>query len=367
MKKQTIYFVALICMAFMGLSSCGGEDDPTPNNGGTGGGGSGSALMADFEADSVSFEQFYTVQFTDKSTGSPTKWEWNFGDGNTSDMQNPTHEYTTVGNFSVSLKITNASGDTKTESKSSFVTVAETGSTGLQYFYKMDGNLNESDNNLNGDGTFTSAKNRDNEDGKAIEFKNEVTSYGEVNGKLIPDILKPFSVSFYFNPALGNFTTSYNTLNLISNIGTSSQTNGGIDFTLDKASKRLNMKMKFVTVEVCNPCVGNPKPVRDITLMQFGSSALTADTWYHVVVTSEGKGGKVSFYIDGVSTANGNIANIEDPSNEESVTNGENWRLGSSTNSNGAYVNRYAGKMDNLRFYNLAISATQVKSLYDNE
>jgi len=38
-----------------------------------------------------------TVNFTDASTGSPTYWEWDFGDGNTSTTQNPTHTFNLTG------------------------------------------------------------------------------------------------------------------------------------------------------------------------------------------------------------------------------------------------------------------------------
>lgn len=43
------------------------------------------------------------VRFTDQSTGNVTAWEWNFGDGTTSDEQNPRHAYLTTGLKSVSL------------------------------------------------------------------------------------------------------------------------------------------------------------------------------------------------------------------------------------------------------------------------
>ena len=42
-----------------------------------------------------------SVIFTDRSTGS-TSWLWEFGDGGVSSLQNPTHTYTTMGNYSVS-------------------------------------------------------------------------------------------------------------------------------------------------------------------------------------------------------------------------------------------------------------------------
>jgi len=52
-----------------------------------------------------------TVAFTDQSYYSITSWLWNFGDGSTSALQNPTHTYTTSGTYSVSLKVTNSNGN----------------------------------------------------------------------------------------------------------------------------------------------------------------------------------------------------------------------------------------------------------------
>ncbi|MCD4698460.1 MAG: PKD domain-containing protein, partial [Bacteroidales bacterium] len=46
-----------------------------------------------------------TVFFTDMSVGSPTDWLWDFGDGQTSQLQNPIHEYDDSGTYPVCLTI----------------------------------------------------------------------------------------------------------------------------------------------------------------------------------------------------------------------------------------------------------------------
>jgi PKD repeat protein len=60
------------------------------------------------------------VNFADQSTGSPTAWSWNFGDGYTSQLKNPTHTYSTVGTYTVRLTVSNENG---TSSKTSRITV----------------------------------------------------------------------------------------------------------------------------------------------------------------------------------------------------------------------------------------------------
>lgn len=51
------------------------------------------------------------VFFTDLSENIPQEWLWDFGDGNTSTLQNPTHQYEVEGSFSVSLTVTNILGE----------------------------------------------------------------------------------------------------------------------------------------------------------------------------------------------------------------------------------------------------------------
>ncbi|MDG2139087.1 MAG: S8 family serine peptidase [Flavobacteriales bacterium] len=51
-----------------------------------------------------------TVIFEDDSYGQPNSWNWDFGDGNSSSLQNPTHLYTLEGTYDVSLHVSNSLG-----------------------------------------------------------------------------------------------------------------------------------------------------------------------------------------------------------------------------------------------------------------
>ncbi len=66
--------------------------------------------VASFSASLTSGKAPLNVKFTDTSTGTPTKWQWNFGDGSKSFLKNPTHKYSKAGIYTVSLTVKNAAG-----------------------------------------------------------------------------------------------------------------------------------------------------------------------------------------------------------------------------------------------------------------
>jgi PKD repeat protein len=66
-----------------------------------------------------------SVQFTDTSTGDPTAWEWDFGDGNTSAIQHPAHTYVSDGRYTVSLTATNYGGSA-TATETDYIHVTST-------------------------------------------------------------------------------------------------------------------------------------------------------------------------------------------------------------------------------------------------
>lgn len=51
-----------------------------------------------------------SINFVDSSTGSISSWKWDFGDGDTSSLQTPSHIYTSAGKYSVKLTITGLGG-----------------------------------------------------------------------------------------------------------------------------------------------------------------------------------------------------------------------------------------------------------------
>ena len=71
---------------------------------------SAPAPTADFTATPSTGAAPLNVQFTDKTGNNPFAWYWNFGDGQISGAQNPSHTYTTAGNYTVTLTAQNSVG-----------------------------------------------------------------------------------------------------------------------------------------------------------------------------------------------------------------------------------------------------------------
>jgi PKD repeat protein len=84
-----------------------------------------SAPVAAFSADVVRGPVPLTVHFTDRSTGNPTSWAWDFNNDGTVDStdQNPSHTYTAAGTYTVRLTVAN-SADSDDEVKTYYIMVA---------------------------------------------------------------------------------------------------------------------------------------------------------------------------------------------------------------------------------------------------
>ena len=87
-----------------------------------------SAPTSSFTSSVTSGQAPLEVSFTDTSTGSPTSWAWDFGDGATSTERNPAHTFTAAGEFTVRLIASNAAGAGTTATRTVSVTAPPTGS-----------------------------------------------------------------------------------------------------------------------------------------------------------------------------------------------------------------------------------------------
>ena len=68
------------------------------------------APVASFQPSSANTCLGNSISFSDFSSNVPTIWAWDFGDGSTSNQQNPSHTYLAAGSFTVSLTVTNSAG-----------------------------------------------------------------------------------------------------------------------------------------------------------------------------------------------------------------------------------------------------------------
>ncbi len=87
----------------------------------------GSCILPSFSASTTQVALGGSVNFTDGSFGEISSWSWTFEGGTpaTSNQQNPTVTYNEVGDFDVTLTITDANGDSQTLTKENYIHVAE--------------------------------------------------------------------------------------------------------------------------------------------------------------------------------------------------------------------------------------------------
>lgn len=82
----------------------------------------GQTPVADFSATPITGCAPLIVQFTSISTGNPTSYQWNLGNGVNTVQQNPSTAYTQPGTYTVTLTVSNANGS-NTKTVTNYITV----------------------------------------------------------------------------------------------------------------------------------------------------------------------------------------------------------------------------------------------------
>jgi len=87
----------------------------------------GNCMVPSFSASTTQVALGSSVNFTDGSFGEISSWSWTFEGGTpaTSNQQNPTVTYNEVGDFDVTLTITDANGNSETLTRENYIHVAE--------------------------------------------------------------------------------------------------------------------------------------------------------------------------------------------------------------------------------------------------
>ena len=82
-------------------------------------------LDVNFTANKKTVKEGQEVWFEGRIAGgfAPYSFEWDFGDGNTSTAEFPSHGYKAAGSYTVSLKVTDDRGNTDTETRSEYILV----------------------------------------------------------------------------------------------------------------------------------------------------------------------------------------------------------------------------------------------------
>lgn len=130
--RKIVYVLALflvLALATSGVVSAGSRDGQLDSNGAGEAfcdGPGGACIIADFIGSPTNGTAPLRVQFLDSSTGYPTMWAWDFGDGNTaSGTANPVHIYSEPGIYTVSLTATSISGATSTKVRQRYIMVRD--------------------------------------------------------------------------------------------------------------------------------------------------------------------------------------------------------------------------------------------------
>jgi len=265
-----------------------------------------------------------TVAFSNATTGMVTSWSWEFGDGATSTLQNPTHVFQTPATYTVALTAVGPGGTSVLAS--SVVVTSSSSGPGLVAAYSFDEGAGNTVADLSGHGNVGVIS--DVTWSKAGHFGNALQFAG--NGW----------VTVSDSPSL-----NLNTMTLEAWVYPTATMDGWID-----------VMMKETAVGGSYYLCANSQwgvPVGGVTITQeqmvLGLAALPREQWSHLATTYDGSYQRM--YLNGVLVASRAQQGVVAPSTGP-------LRFGGDS----VWGERFTGVIDEVRIYNRALSISEIQS-----
>jgi len=256
---------------------------------------------ANFTSDMQNGESPFTVNFSDLSEGSPDTWEWDFENDGTIDSydQNPQHQYTETGNYSVSLLVSNASG-TDAEIKESYIAVA---APNITFTVKQDGSGDYSSIQAAIDGVS---------DGQiVVVYPGTYMENIDFNGKaiLVESLFSSTQDQAYIDQTIINGGQNGNVVRMNSGEGTETELTG---FTITNGSS--SSSGGGIMMYGVSPTISHCKIMNSVSVNYGGGIAClqNANPYLHHLELSgntSNEGGGISVYLSNPTLENILVAN----------------------------------------------------------
>ena len=277
------------------------------------------------------------VAFTDTSTGSITTWSWSFGNGVTSTARNPVYTYPTAGTYTVSLTANGPSG-TNTKTQSAYITVSSTTSgggnnaelVGAYNFEEASGSTVVDASGKGNTGAISGATRiTQGRFGKALSFDG-VNDWVTINDTASLDLTTRMTLEAWVYPTVD--------MSQWATVVFKEQPGGGL-YEL-YANGDQSQPLTSVTV-------GGQYRVLS------AGPWLLANQWTHLAATYDGTTQRL--YVNGTQVA-------QRPQTGPIGVSNSPLRLG----GNSVWGEYFKGRLDEVRVYNRALSATQVNTDMDS-
>ena len=290
-----------------------------------------SAPVANFTASPSSGIAPLPVTFSNSSAGTVVSYSWNFGDNTSSTAQNPSHTYANAGTYTVTLTATGASGTTpSTKTQTITVSAASASAGGLVAAYNFEEASGATVVDVSGKGnhgTVSGAtRTTAGKFGRALSFDG-VDDWVTINDSASLDLTNGMTLEAWVYPT--------DTMSGWQTVLNKEQPDGfGAAYYLAANSDLNQPEVAVYTTD---------------WYKLYGGPALSANKWVHLVGTYDGS--TMKLYVNGSQVSSQQQAGGID------VTNGV-LRIG----GNSYWGEFFKGRIDEIRIYNRALSATEIKS-----